>query len=134
MSQTAALVVKDVLGFQRSPDGAIALIGLQQPTGEQFALAISVDKIWDIVTGLVAAASAPDGPEVDGKVAVAALYSNWFQVNTTTEGFLLRLRLESGGDVPFHLAKDMTQRLAEVLVSVAGLPSTVQEGREGTPQ
>lgn len=123
-----AAAIADVIGWETTDDKTHALIKLKQPTGDEFAIALSHQVLMKtIMTAVDALAAFPLPKMSSGEKAI--IETNWFEVGKSPTGDLwaVTFRTKGGGSLTFAMDKQMTERLAETLavaVGTAAIPPT----------
>jgi hypothetical protein len=127
MTEVAAAVISDVLGAKLTDDKAHVLVGLKQPDGAEFTLAMSEMALPQILRSLVRVLDDFAPANKLSEQRILAIDSDWFNLGkeTETENFVLQFRAQGGGHIAFRMNGTMAKQLAEVM-NVAVLGATIQ--------
>src|SRR5262249_37610334 len=125
MADTSAAPITEVLGWKATDDKTQVLLGLKQPNGTEFALAVSHRLLIEIIMSLAHATEAFPAPKGLSVQEALAMGTNWYEFgkDNKTGDFFLRFRLVGGGHLAFVMDRPMAERLAETIsVEVLGAP------------
>jgi hypothetical protein len=117
MTETQAMPVSEVLGTKLTNDRNNVLVGLKQPSNQEFALAIPNEQLGQFIAALIDATANFPLPKGSGEKAVQMLQPNWFEfwrIGDSTD-YLFSLYMPSGGHISFRVPQAMAERLAETL-------------------
>lgn len=96
MADVSAVPVTEVLGWKTTDDKTQALVGLKQPDGSEFVLAISQHDLGEIIMSLAHATEAFPAPK-GFSIEALAMPTNWFEFGKDDRSgdYFLRLRLKA---------------------------------------
>jgi len=124
MSDTTAAPVTRVLGHKLTDDKAHILLRFEQPKGNEIALAIPQNRLFEMILSLARATALIPSPE--GKtVEATAMQTNGFEFGQVKASgdFFVRFRLVAGGHLAFVMDKTMAQQLTKTMnATVSGGP------------
>ena len=127
MSETTAAPVTRVLGHKLTDDKAHILLQFEQPKGNEIALAIPQNRLFEMILSLTRATALIPAPE--GKtVNTTAMQTKGFVFGQDKQSgdFFLRFRLVAGGHLAFVMDKTMAQQLTKTMnATVRGGPRPV---------
>lgn len=118
---STAAPIKSLNGWTLTDDGKHVLLGFEQPSGKEFAIAIDNETVVETLTGLIDAVGALAKKGVVGRETMA-IQTNWFDIyqSDNPDQFILAFRTPGGGRLLFAMDNIMAARLAE---SVSGILS-----------
>jgi hypothetical protein len=114
MDKSAAVPIKSLKGWKLTDDSEHVLLGFEQPSGKEFAIAIDRETVVETLIGLVDAVGSLAKKGVVGQETLT-IQTNWFDIFQTDnpDQLILAFRTPGGGSLLFSMDRIMAARLAE---------------------
>ena len=117
MTDAPAVLIRNILGFQKDEGGSHALIGFKPMAGNSFALAFTPEVLTALFAAVVDALGQFPMPRLQNR-AVCAISPSWIEVGEENDNFVVTYRLDHGGSVSFYQDRQSAERLLDLLQSV----------------
>ena len=125
MSDTQTAAISEVLGYSLSDDAKHVLIGLKQPSGNEFTLALSDEHLHDVIASLLAARDMfPENASGPSESAMP-FEAHSVKIGYVKDGQQLvqTFRIEAGGSVSFIFDRKLGMEV------VSALKALLSDGR-----
>jgi hypothetical protein len=118
MTETAAVTIRKVLGFQKEDQSSHALIGFEPHAGNEFALAFTPETLSVLFATVVNALGQWPMPRMQNR-PICSIAPLWIEVaHEEKDSFSLSFQLDHGGWVHFYQDRQSLERLIDLLTSV----------------
>jgi hypothetical protein len=118
MTNTSAVTIREVLGFQKEDGASHALIGFQPHAGNEFALAFTPETLSALFATVVNALGQWPMPRMQNR-PICSVVPQWIEVaHEKKDSFSMSFQLDHGGWVHFYQDRKSLERLIDLLTSV----------------
>lgn len=124
-SEIEAIPVAEPLGWKKTDDGQMALIGFKTPDGEETVLALDKEALRKFMLCVIDATGAFPLQRGLGRKEDSLLSTVWYEAGQVagTSDYYLSFFREGGGHVSFGFGRGMAEGIVEAMTASLSAPS-----------